>query len=155
MIRIMCALMALSPSFAVGADNTVHGNAQVISGDTLIVTGQRIRLMGIDAPELGQPCQWPNKTIDCGNISRAGLLDLIAPVSISCRKRGVGDDGAWVATCRAEGFDVGRNMVHTGWAVAIPGDPAGYLPTQRKARTAKRGIWRGTFEWPWQWRANR
>jgi endonuclease YncB( thermonuclease family) len=153
MIRLLLIVLAMTPAFAANAEDTVHGKARVISGDTLVVDGQRMHLYGIDAPELGQPCQWPNKTIDCGNISRTGLLDLIAPVSISCQKRGVADDGAWVATCRAEGFDVGRNMVHTGWAVATPDDPAGYLPTQKKAQAGKRGIWRGTFDLPWQWRA--
>jgi endonuclease YncB( thermonuclease family) len=134
------------------AHDMVQGRAKVISGDTLAVAGQRIRLHGIDAPEFGQPCHWPNKTIDCGNISRTGLLDLIAPVEISCRRRATAADGTWIARCVAEDFDVGRNMVHTGWAMALPGDPAGYLPIQIKAQAAKRGMWRGTFVPPWEWR---
>ena len=147
---LMLSLTGIS-SFA-KAHDTVQGRATVITGDTLVVAGQRMRLHGIDAPELGQPCHWPNKTIDCGNISRTGLLDLIAPVEISCRRHVTTADGTWIARCTAEGFDVGRNMVHTGWAMALPSDPAGYLPLQKKSKAAKRGMWRGNFVPPWEWR---
>jgi endonuclease YncB( thermonuclease family) len=33
---------------------------------TLEVQGQRLRLFGIDAPDLKQTCRWPNKVIPCG-----------------------------------------------------------------------------------------
>ena len=130
----------------------VDGRAQVISGDTLVVAGQRIRLFGIDAPKKGQTCAWPNKTIDCGNIARTALLDLIAPVAITCRRRQANPDGSWIASCRSEGFDVATNLVHTGWAVVPPGDPAGLKGIQAKAKAGKRGLWRGTFEMPRLWR---
>jgi endonuclease YncB( thermonuclease family) len=52
-----CAL-ALSMIFAIlsvptgAASSTVSGRARVIDGDTLSLAGRRIRLEGIDAPEL-------------------------------------------------------------------------------------------------------
>ena len=36
---------------------TVSGSAKVIDGDTLEVSGKRIRLFGIDAPEASQICE--------------------------------------------------------------------------------------------------
>ncbi|NWM64748.1 hypothetical protein GY649_24610, partial [Escherichia coli] len=34
----------------------ITGKAYVIDGDTVVVTGQHVRLKGIDAPELAQRC---------------------------------------------------------------------------------------------------
>jgi len=150
---LLLGLAVAALPFAAGADDErVRGRALVESGDTLVVAGQRIRLYGIDAPEKGQRCKWPNKVIDCGNISRTALLDLIAPVEVACRRRRTTEDGTWIGTCKAEGFDVGTNMVHTGWAVAVPDDPAGYASIQAKAKAGRRGLWRGSFEMPWDWR---
>ena len=149
---LMLSLTGVSSSAK--AHDTVQGRATVITGDTLVVAGQRMRLHGIDAPELGQPCHWPNKTIDCGNISRTGLLDLIAPVEISCRRHATSSDGTWIASCTAEGFDVGRNMVHTGWALAWRRYSRMYIKVEEKAMAAKRGLWRGPFDKPWKWRKN-
>jgi len=149
-ILLILAITAATPAAAEG--DRLQGPATVISGDTLVVQGQRMHLFGIDAPDKGQPCQWPNKVIDCGNISRTALLDLIAPVEIACRRRNTNADGTWIATCKAEGFDVGSNMIYTGWAMTPPGDPAKYGKVQENAKTRKRGMWKGTFEMPWIWR---
>ena len=43
-------------------------------------------------------------------------------------------------------------MVHTGWALAIHQLGTGYEATEEKAKQAKRGLWRGTFVTPWDWR---
>lgn len=130
----------------------VSGKARVLDGDSMEVAGQRIELYGIDAPELTQTCRWPNKEIPCGNLSRTALLDLVAVTPVVCSRRRRNDDGSWIAICTAEGFDVGRNMVHTGWALAIPGQSEAYAATEQTARKGKRGLWRGQFVPPWEWR---
>ena len=58
----------------------------------------------------------------------------------------------FVAVCFADGFDIGRNMVHTGWALAYRSQSTVYIDTEEAARKAKRGMWRGTFVKPWDWR---
>jgi len=126
----------------------VTGPARVIDGDTVEIGGRRIHLFGIDAPELGQTCEWPGKTIPCGEVARTGLMDLLAGAEVVCRTREAVPGGGWTGTCRADGFDVGRNMVHTGWARAERRLGAGYEATEDKAKQAKRGLWRGTFEAP-------
>ncbi len=151
-ISVLFAIATVSPVIAA---EEISGNPQVISGDAMEVSGVRIRLFGIDAPELGQTCVWPNKTIDCGNIARTALLDLVAVATVHCRRRAADSGDVWVATCTAGGFDIARNMVHTGWAVTPPGDPAGYKAVEKQAKLAKRGLWRGSFAMPWIWRAGR
>ena len=49
-----------------GDAQDISVEARVIDGMTLEVQGQRLRLFGIDAPDLKQTCRWPNKVIPCG-----------------------------------------------------------------------------------------
>jgi len=131
----------------------LYGGAKVVDGDTLVVGGQRVRLFGIDAPELDQKCDWPKKKIECGKISRSALLDLVAGVKgVSCKTRGRSQDGRWIAVCYADGYDMGRNMVYTGWALANREQSLDYVRSEHGAKNAKRGMWKGEFDPPWIWR---
>jgi len=152
MAKLISGLLAAGLMAGAAQAAEVSGQARVVSGDTMEVAGQRIELYGIDAPELNQTCRWPNKEIPCGNMSRTALLDLVAVTPVVCTRRRGNDDGSWVALCTADGFDVGRNMVHTGWALATPGQSQAYAVTQQTARKAGRGLWRGRFVPPWEWR---
>jgi len=140
-------ISALSGAPARADSHRIKGPAKAIDGQTLMIGLEKIRLFGISVPELDQQCKWPHKVIPCGQVSRTALLDLIAASTVQCQ---ILNNRATppVATCRVGGFDVGRNMVHTGWAIAAKGDPAGYGQTENRARGAKRGLWRGTFAVP-------
>ena len=54
-IAVACTGSALSA----GAERTIAGQAQVIDGDSLVVSGMRIRILDVDAPESGQFCFAP------------------------------------------------------------------------------------------------
>ena len=58
-----------------------------------------------------------------------------------------------MAFCDAGGFDISRNMVHTGWAVMARHYCSAFGQTEEKAKAAKRGLWKGAFTPPWEWRA--
>ncbi len=149
-LRTVVVLVALLPTIA-QAD--VTGQARVIDGDTLEVTGQRIRLYGIDAPELAQTCWDQNGEYPCGRIARAAALDLIAGEdTVTCETRGKDRYGRWLAVCFAGGFSINRNMVYTGWALAYRRYSTDYVDTEEGAKSAKRGLWRGKFVAPWEWR---
>ncbi len=153
-IYALIALMAALPAQA-GSD-VVSGPATVIDGQTMEIAGQRFSLHAIAAPHLEQTCEWPDQTIPCGDVSRTALMDLVIAATVNCQAVDAAGklDGSTVARCDVDGFDVGRNMVHTGWAVADPRVSDIYADTEVTARNARRGLWKGTFEMPWNWHAN-
>ena len=144
----LLALAALWPGSS-AASELVSGEATVVDGDTVELGGRAFDLYGIDAPELGQRCALKGKVFDCGDIARAALLDLTAGSRLSCRPL---DQAEGTAICTAGGYDIGAGMVYTGWALADPARPKRYRETQAGAQTAKRGLWRGRFIEPWDWR---
>ncbi len=127
-------------------------SVRVADGDTIEVDGQRIRLQGIDAPELHQDCsnasgrKWP-----CGRRSRSELRALIGNDPVQCEAHAKDRFGRSVAVCRARGRDLSEAMVSSGWALAYP-DWSPYADAQTNARSRKAGIWAGTFEKPRAWR---
>ena len=44
-------------------------------------------------------------------------------------------------------------MVLAGWALAYRQYSTDYVDAEAEARKARRGLWRGTFAKPWEWRA--
>ncbi len=134
----------------------VAGPPRVINGDTLAVQGRVIRLYGIDAPELGQACRIGARAYDCGRIARTALLDLTAGVTVSCQLAPASPEaGAEVriGRCRADGHDLSEGMAYTGWALALRPVSERYVAFEDRARAARRGLWKGRFVAPWDWRA--
>ena len=115
---------------------------RVIDGDTLHVDGKKIRLTGIDAPELSQTCrdaqarEWP-----CGQAAKARLIELVSRGEVACSARGRDRYGRTLALCSAGGHAVDYRRYSSD-----------YLAAEREARAARRGLWQGGFENPEDWR---
>ena len=150
---VLIFLLSLAAAPAQPAD--VGGQARVIDGKTLEVDGRRFSLFGIDAPDLGQTCPWPNKVIPCGRIARTAMMDLVAQTRVNCTPLDGKRRGIRLARCFAGGFDIAGNMVPTGWALAYRPESAAYAATESKAKKARRGLWKGQFTPPWVWRQSR
>ncbi len=152
-LSLIVPLAAFSSVEAVAAGDIV-GRPAVVDARTMEIAGHRVRLFGIDTPDPGQPCHWPNKDIDCGRVSMTALLDLVAASVVVCEPvaGAASEPGIALARCAADGSDIAANMVYTGWALPVPGDPAGYGRHARTARQRRHGMWKGTFEKPWIWR---
>ena len=144
-------LAAATPGLANGTGG-VTGSASVIDGDTVEVMGSRLDLYGIDAPELEQICELHEKPYDCGDIARAALLDLTAGAILVCQRV---ETIPGSAICTSDDYDIGAGMVYTGWALADPERPKRYSKTESGARDAQRGLWRGRFVTPWDWRSGK
>jgi len=127
-----------------------------IDGDTLRAgDGAEYRIFGIDAPELRQTCTEANgKSWLCGRAAKAKLTTLIKDGNVNCEARATDRFGRTVAVCSAEGVpDLGEALVRNGYAIDLgsaAGDP--YASAETEAKDAKRGIWRGTFDRPSDWR---
>lgn len=133
----------------------VVGPAKIADGDTLFVGGETIRLHGIDAPELDQIVWWNGEQVACGMMSMAALEALTAGMDIRCE--GIDRDrfGRLVAKCfLPNGTDVGERLVASGWALAYRNYSTDYVDAETEARKAERGMWRGIFDKPWEWRAS-
>jgi endonuclease YncB( thermonuclease family) len=132
-------------------------NVVSIDGDTLRAgDGSEYRLFGIDAPELHQSCTEANgKSWLCGRAAKAKLTTLINRGNVNCEARAKDRYGRTVAVCSAEGVpDLGEAMVREGYAVDLGGAAGNpYADAEVEARDAKRGIWRGSFDRPSDWRA--
>jgi len=127
-----------------------------IDGDTIRAgNGDEYRLFGIDAPELKQTCKdGSGKTWLCGRAAKAKLTSLMKAGGVNCEARSKDTYGRFVAVCGAQGVpDLGEEMVRSGYAVDLPG-PSGdpYQAAEAEAKDAKRGIWRGPFGRPSDWR---
>lgn len=129
----------------------LKGRAIVISGDTLEINGERIRLEGIMAPVDGQTCKMYGLTYDCRRISATALMDLTAGSTVRCPEYRVEPNVGKVGTCYAGGYDLSEGMVYTGWALAYPRAANGYLHFEKRARHSHHGLWRGAFMIPWKW----
>ena len=133
---------------------SLTGPAKIIDGDTIVVAGQLVRLHGIDAPELDQTFWWRGQKLVCGTMALAALEAITAGVKVRCKVVERDRHGRLVAKVFApDGVDVGRRLVSAGWALAYRRYSKDYVAAENEARKAKRGMWRGTFVKPWEWRA--
>jgi len=130
----------------------VTGQASVIDGDTLEIHGIRIRLHGIDAPESDQLCQKDGQSYRCGQVAALALADLIGRRTVRCQTREKDRYGRFIARCYVESTDLGRWMVREGHALAYRRYSTDYVGDEDQARGARRGMWAGTFQNPWEYR---
>ena len=134
----------------------IIGVASVIDGDTIEIHGVRIRLHGIDAPESRQLCTRPTgERWRCGQQASLALSDQIGRSTVSCDPRDTDRYGRTVAVCSSRGLDLNGWLVIQGWAVAYRRYSRDYVRAEDQARAARRGVWSGQFDMPWEWRAAR
>ncbi|MCY0147393.1 thermonuclease family protein [Hoeflea sp. G2-23] len=127
----------------------ISGVARVVDGDSLAIGKRRLRLMGIDAPEIAQNCRRDGRDYDCGVEAATYLRGLVGANPVDCRAEGVDRYGRDLVRCIAGGKDLNEAMVRAGHAVAF-GD---YRVAEAAARKSRSGVWAGEFDPPKQWRA--
>jgi len=135
-----------SPALPEIGGATLVGKADIVDGDTIEMSGRRIDLFGIDAPENDQLCEAAGRKWSCGQNATFGLSAIVERQWVHCRIVTTDADGRIAAICRlagANGPDINAAMVRQGWAVADRRPPAPYLAEENAARAAKAGIWVG------------
>ena len=140
-------LLAASPALAVVQGRVVS----VHDGDTLTVVIDRhqvrVRLVDIDAPELGQPF---------GSRSRQSLSSLCFGKVVALDVRGRDRYNRTLARVTCGGADANAEQVRRGYAWTFirfvrPDSPL--FAIEREARAAHRGLWQDPAPVaPWDWR---
>ena len=153
MLRQAILLAVLLLAGTAHAD-VISGLARVTDGDTIRIANERIRLHGIDAPELRQKCGTETgEPYQCGISAAEKLREAIGNQSVDCQFFERDRYNRIIGTCfNATGKNIQSWMVESGWAVAYRRYSTRYVEEEAAAREAKRGIWRGSFTMPWTWR---
>lgn len=129
------------------------GTIEIIDGDSFRRGKDEIRLNGIDAPEYRQTCHNENgREWNCGREAAQALRHLVSGRTIDCTGLDADRYGRLVARCSVGKIELNAEMVRLGWAVAYTRHSTLYVREEKEARRDKRGIWRGTFDLPEDWR---
>jgi endonuclease YncB( thermonuclease family) len=127
----------------------VAGKGRASDGDSIRLDGDRIRLLGFDAPELAQDCDRAGGgTWACGRAARDRMAALLASGPVHCRPEDIDQYDRLLATCTVNGQDLGAVMVAEGLAISS----GRYWNEENAARQQRAGIWAGSFETPRNWR---
>jgi endonuclease YncB( thermonuclease family) len=127
-----------------------QGAFRVVDGDSIVIGTQRIRLAGIDAPELAQTCADGWKA---GQDARSYLLTLLEPgAALQCAGDTQDRYGRTLGTCSVGNLEINRSMVREGFAWAYVRFSRAYQADEAEARAAKRGIWAHDCQPAWDWR---
>lgn len=149
---------------------TIQGKvSRVKDGDTFAIGDKVVNLYGVDAPELKQQCEYYNvntkkySKYSCGEGARRYLKQLIRAKYIKCDVKDEDKYGRFIAVCYVKkydkeiedyinGFEVNRDMVAKGYAVAYTKYSKRYVKEEHEAKKKKLGIWNGKFMKPEKYR---
>lgn len=149
MILLLLSLASPAPAAA----ETVKGKATAKEGDLVSVSGQDIRLFGIDAPDKEQRCKNVRGVeYDCFELSRTALERLIGGQPVDCTLK-PSPPTQKLGVCTGGGRDLAALMVLTGYALAYRPVADDYAAEEVRAMSYRRGLWAGRVEPPWLWRS--
>ena len=144
----------------------VSGTAIISDGDTIKINNEKIRLAGIDAPEIKQKCYsyLLEREFPCGMFSKDMLMTITSTSKVTCfytekdrykRILGtcyMGDLNSVAVIKKVKEANINRLMVRLGQAVAYRKYSNEYITDEEYAKKNLNGIWKGKFEMPWDWR---
>jgi len=139
---------------------SINGVAKVIDGDTVSINSSKIRLFGLDSPELDQKCKINinifflkfNYDYSCGEFSKIQLKKKINSKDISCKILDKDRFGRYVGECFYNKQNLNVWLVENGYAIAYRKYSKKYVLFENSAKEKRLGIWRGKFEMPWDYR---
>lgn len=150
-MRFRTSLLASAFLAIAATGQALAATAVVKDGGTLQLAGNVFRLDGIDAPAMDQMCidehadGWT-----CGVEAREQLAKLVGGKQVRCGD--LGPDPAYkkrrLGLCIVEGENIslGQLLVRNGFALA---DPKGkFKADESAAKDARRGLWKGCFTAP-------
>tara|TARA_B100000902_G_C26911610_1_gene717168 strand:+ start:47 stop:538 length:492 start_codon:yes stop_codon:yes gene_type:complete len=139
----------------------IIGFPKIVDGDSIHIKSYKIRLEGIDAPEMKQKCKKPylqimfftfQKDYNCGQVSKKKLFQKIGNKPVKCILLGKDRYKRYLAKCFKGTVNLNRWMVRNGYAIAYRKYSKIYVPDENFAKDEKLGLWGGTFIKPEKWR---
>lgn len=127
---------------------TSNAEYTAVDGDSLVRGDERIRLKGIDAPELYQECYDENKiAYNCGEESLEFLQNLMNKGEVQCKCQKRRDRyKRKLCECFVSTLSLNHEMVASGYAVSYKSKK--FEQDEKSAQEHKYGIWRGKFMRP-------
>jgi len=138
LLTFICTALLTSATFAADLVGTVR---EVIDGDTIVLNdGRKVRYLGINAPEHGQPYAW-----EATNFNRRLVSG--APVRLEFDRIQEDRYGRLLAYVFQGRILVNERLLAEGWAhiFFIPPNTRyaeRFLEVQERAKSAKKGIWK-------------
>ena len=142
----------------------IIGIPRIVDGDTIHIREDKIRLEGIDAPEIRQKCKKEKlkissiigftfyKDYNCGEVSKEKLEAKVDRSNIKCISSSKDRYERYLAKCFKDKINLNRWMVRNGHAVAYRRYSKEYIIDEEFAKENKLGLWRGKFLYPEKWR---
>lgn len=133
----------------------LEGKATVVTASVLRMEGLFIKLLGIDAPDPEQTCaDRHGAPYRCGKRALTWLQNWLQDKSLKCYIVGKIENNRTTGVCMTSDgqYDVAAVVVNAGWALAYTVHTAIYEPYEAQAADNRRGLWRGHFYKPWDWR---
>ena len=160
-IRIIITFLVL---FSNSIAEEISGIPKVVDGDTVHIDNYKLRLEGIDAPEMRQQCKKESfkisffigftfyKDYSCGRVSKEKLITKIDTTEIKCISSSKDRYKRYIATCYKGKTNLNQWMVRNGYAIAYRRYSKKYVPDEDFAKENKLGLWQGKFMNPEKWR---
>lgn len=113
--------MGMIPQWQIGHAQTpapmVCAGLIVTDGDSLRCSDQRIRLLGIDAPEMPGSCRPGRECVQGDPYAARDYLVSLTRTTVRCTPEGQDRYGRTLARCTANGVDLSCAMIRSGHAV--------------------------------------
>ncbi len=147
--------------------------ANAVDGDTLLINGWEVDLLGVDALEQNQTCQLANgESFNCGAEATAHLQSLVENTRVLCLPFVSTGERTVAAFClldegqplpRSDGlgfigpeqrqYSLSGRLVRDGYAIPMSLAPYGLMTDLLVAQSERRGAWRASVQPPWDYRA--
>jgi len=95
----------------------ITGKPRVVDGDTIHINQTKIRLHGIDAPEMKQICKSNDgKPWACGTAATQALREMVGSQDVTCKGNKRDRYKRLLAVCYVGDINLNAMLVRNGWA---------------------------------------
>ena len=154
-MKMIPLMLLLLMSLGLKANADLSGHAVIVDGDTLSISGNKVSLHGVDAPEKDQTCRINGVIWSCGYKAAEAVREWTYTKEVRCVGNQKDQYGTLVANCFVSGYNLNARIVSEGLGLADRKYSEQYIPEEDQARKARKGLWAGEFVAPWDWRTGK